>query len=78
METETDFSLTQKLNSVWESPGFPDIHRDIQGTNIRTRTGERVGDGKYGPKASGMLDGGWNAIHDGQECGKFSTGLVQG
>lgn len=28
---------------------------DIKGVNIRTRTGERVGDGIYGPKASGML-----------------------
>jgi hypothetical protein len=28
---------------------------DIKGLNIRTRTGERVGDGMYGPKASGML-----------------------
>jgi hypothetical protein len=28
---------------------------DIKGSNIRTPTGERVGDGMYGPKASGML-----------------------
>ena len=28
---------------------------DIEGSNIRTRSGERVGDGRYGPKASGML-----------------------
>ena len=28
---------------------------DMEGFNIRTRTGERVGDGRYGPKASGML-----------------------
>ena len=27
----------------------------IKGSNIRTATGERVGDGMYGPKASGML-----------------------
>ena len=28
---------------------------DIKGSNIRTTSGERVGDGMYGPKASGML-----------------------
>lgn len=28
---------------------------DFTGTNIHTRSGERVGDGKYGPKASGLL-----------------------
>ena len=28
---------------------------DIKGSNIRTISGERVGDGMYGPKASGML-----------------------
>jgi hypothetical protein len=28
---------------------------DIKGINIRTRTGERVGDGKNGPKPSGIL-----------------------
>ncbi len=28
---------------------------DIKGANIRTTSGERIGDGKYGAKASGML-----------------------
>jgi hypothetical protein len=28
---------------------------DLMGANIRSSSGERVGDGKYGPKASGML-----------------------
>jgi CubicO group peptidase (beta-lactamase class C family) len=32
--------------------GYPP---DINGTNIRSASGERVGQGKYGPKASGML-----------------------
>jgi CubicO group peptidase (beta-lactamase class C family) len=45
----TDIKLSLGLCRVEGDPP------DIKGSNIRTRTGERVGDGMYGPKASGML-----------------------
>ena len=45
----TDIKLSLGLCRV---EGIPP---DIQGYNIRTSTGERVGDGRYGPKASGIL-----------------------
>ncbi|MCB0688239.1 MAG: serine hydrolase, partial [Saprospiraceae bacterium] len=45
----TDLKLSLGLASVG---GYPP---NVQGTNIRSITGERVGQGKYGIKASGIL-----------------------
>lgn len=45
----TEIKLSLGLCRVEGSPPH------IKGLNIRTITGERVGDGRYGPKASGML-----------------------
>ncbi len=45
----TEIKLSLGISRVTGNPP------DIEGSNIRTRTGERVGDGMYGPKASGML-----------------------
>jgi CubicO group peptidase (beta-lactamase class C family) len=45
----TDIKLSLGLCRVEGDPP------DLKGVNIRTTSGERVGDGKFGPKASGML-----------------------
>ncbi len=45
----TDIKLSLGLARVTGYPPF------VRGINIRTLSGERVGDGKYGVKASGML-----------------------
>jgi CubicO group peptidase (beta-lactamase class C family) len=45
----TDIKLSLGLCRVEGDP------LNLRGYNIRTTTGERVGDGRYGPKASGML-----------------------
>ena len=48
-EPKTDIKLSLGLAKIIGSPP------EIKGQNIRTRSGERVGQGKYGPKASGLL-----------------------
>ncbi len=48
-EPKTDIKLSLGIAKVEGNPP------NIKGTNIRSSTGERVGQGKYGPKASGML-----------------------
>ena len=48
-EPKTDIKLSLGLARIKGEPPF------ISGENIRSKTGERVGQGKYGPKASGML-----------------------
>jgi len=48
-EPKTDIKLSLGLSRI---EGVPP---DIKGINIRTSSGERVGQGKYGAKASGML-----------------------
>ena len=48
-EPKTDIKMSLGLAKV---TGMPP---DLQGFNIRTASGERVGQGKYGLKASGML-----------------------
>ena len=45
----TEIKLSLGLSKV---AGYPP---DIRGTNIRSQSGERIGDGRYGAKASGML-----------------------
>jgi len=45
----TDIKLSLGLCRVEGDPP------DIRGSNIRTSSGERIGDGRYGAKASGML-----------------------
>jgi len=46
---KTDIKLSLGLSKVSGNPPA------LQGTNIRSNTGERVGQGQYGEKASGML-----------------------
>ena len=48
-EPKTDIKLSLGLSKITGNAPF------VSGKNIRTTTGERVGQGKYGPKASGML-----------------------
>lgn len=48
-DPRVDMKLSLGIASIAGSPP------DIQGVNIRTESGERVGQGKYGAKASGML-----------------------
>jgi CubicO group peptidase (beta-lactamase class C family) len=48
-EPKIDVKLSMGFGSI---SGFPP---EIKSENIRTISGERVGQGKYGPKASGML-----------------------
>lgn len=48
-EPKTDKKLSLGLVKITGSPG------DFEGINIRTETGERIGQGAAGPKASGML-----------------------
>jgi len=45
----TEIKLSLGLAKVEGNPS------NLKGTNIRSASGERVGQGKYGPKASGML-----------------------
>ena len=48
-EPKTEIKLSLGISKVEGNPP------NINGANVRTTTGERVGQGKYGPKASGML-----------------------
>ncbi len=48
-EPKTEIKLSLGICKVSGTPP------NIKGTNIRTKSGERVGQGKFGPKASGML-----------------------
>lgn len=48
-EPRTEIKLSLGLARIEGRPP------DFQGVNIRTKSGERVGDGRVGPKASGML-----------------------
>ncbi len=48
-EPRTEKKLSVGFAKIIGSP------TDFQGVNIRTQSGERLGDGKKGPKASGML-----------------------
>jgi len=48
-EPGTDIKLSLGYARI---SGIPPL---VKGENIRTKSGERVGQGKYGPKASGML-----------------------
>lgn len=48
-ESKTDIKLSLGLGKVQGNPP------NLKGENIRSTSGERVGQGKFGPKASGML-----------------------
>ena len=62
------------------SHGLSADHRraaTLQGGQPPPATVERTGDGKHGPKASGMLDGGRRALHVGAQRGQRATRVVR-